>query len=99
MICSPQVVPASLWEVLDAMVVICTHRLTPLGSRVEVAALREAAQLSLRAALLHHAARVAAFTSGILTIHRCLQTSHSQEKPITVGMLPVQQAVIPSPVP
>ena len=67
----PQVVPGSLWELIDGMVSVYTHHLESLGSRVEVAALRDTAKLEQRAALVSYASRIAAFASGIHKIDRC----------------------------
>lgn len=60
-----------MWELLDSMASIRTHRLQPLGSKIEVTALKDAAQLDQRAALVELAAQVAAFAEGIRTIDRC----------------------------
>ena len=66
-----QVVPGTLWELLDAMVVLRTQRMAALGTRVEATALKEAAQLAPRAALATYSARIAAFAHGIFTIDKC----------------------------
>ena len=53
------------------MVSVYTHHLESLGSRVEVAALRDTAKLEERTALVNYASRFAAFASGIHKIDRC----------------------------
>lgn len=70
-----QVVPGSLWELIEGMVVICTHQLKPLRPRVEISQLRDAAQLEQRAALVDLAARIAAFADGIHKIDRCVSNA------------------------
>eukprot|EP00884_Botryococcus_braunii_P002738 jgi/Botrbrau1/12465/Bobra.0169s0012.2 len=60
-----QVVPAIMWEILDEVVVERTKRMAPLGARVPVHQLKEAAQLVPRARLAALAARAASYASGV----------------------------------
>ena len=68
---SIQVIPGSLWAVMDQMV-LCSKQLQPLPSRIEATALKDLAQLEQRATLASLAAKVSAFAAGIHQIDRCL---------------------------
>ena len=67
------------------MVSVYTHHLESLGSRVEVAALRDTAKLEQRAALVGYASRIAAFASGIHKIDRCSSCCTLQAHHISMG--------------
>lgn len=58
-------------DLLDQMVVVASTRMTPLPPRLEVARLREAAQLPQRAHLAALAHRIAAFADGMRAMEKC----------------------------
>lgn len=64
-----QVVPGSVWGLVDEMLP-ATARLQTLGARIEVANLREQAQLEQRACLASSSAAIAAFASGVHRLDR-----------------------------
>ncbi|KAK9917364.1 hypothetical protein WJX75_003552 [Coccomyxa subellipsoidea] len=65
-----QVVPATVGDLLDQMVVVTSARMTPLPPRLDVARLREAAQLPQRAQLAALAHRIAAFADGMRAMEK-----------------------------
>ncbi|CAL8464950.1 g4485 [Coccomyxa elongata] len=65
-----QVVPATVGDLLDQMVVVASTRMTPLPPRLEVARLRDAAQLPQRAHLAALAHRIAAFADGMRAMEK-----------------------------
>ncbi len=67
---APQVVPGSVWGLVDEMLP-ATARLQPLGARIEVANLRDEAQLEQRARLAASSAAISAFASGVHQLNRC----------------------------
>ena len=58
-------------DLLDQMVVVTSARMTPLPPRLDVARLREAAQLPQRAQLAALAHRIAAFADGMRAMEKC----------------------------
>lgn len=58
-------------DLLDQMVVVASTRMTRLPPRLEVARLREAAQLPQRAHLAALAHRIAAFADGMRAMEKC----------------------------
>lgn len=66
-----QVVPATVGDLLDQMVVVASMRMTPLPPRLEVARLRDAAQLPQRAHLAALSHRIAAFAEGMRAMEKC----------------------------
>ncbi len=66
-----QVVPATVGDLLDQMVVVTSARMTPLPPRLDVGRLREAAQLPQRAQLAALAHRIAAFAEGMRAMEKC----------------------------
>ena len=67
-----QVVPGSVWGLVDEMLP-ATAQLQSLGARIEVANLREQAQLEQRARLASSSAAIAAFASGVHKLNRSSQ--------------------------
>ena len=58
-----------MWGLVDEMLP-ATAWLQPLGARIEVAHLREEAQLEQRASLASSSAAVSAFASGVHKLNR-----------------------------
>lgn len=61
--------PGSVWGLVDNMLPFMAQ-LQPMGSRIEVAHLRDQAQLQQRASLAAHSACMAAFAAGIHALDR-----------------------------
>lgn len=65
-----QVVPSTVFGIVEAAAALHLRQLPELPGRLEVDSLRSAAALEPRRQLAHLTARVAAFTHGILTLDR-----------------------------
>jgi hypothetical protein len=67
-----QVVPATLGDLLDQVVVLQSQRMQPLPARVDKAQLRDLAQLPERSQLAALAHRIAAFAEGMRAMEKCV---------------------------